>query len=312
MEIIIGVESSGTVTPQGTATPPVLALLERMDFPEAKETLLHVVPPVATSMWNLDPLLGGEEVERCEQLAVARAEEYIASLIVGTEAESKVVVGQPAGTMLSEAKQRGVDIIAVNASGQGTLEALFTGSVARALVAGTTKSVLLARPTETVGSLRVVLATDHSGYMDSCVEALAQMAPRGIGHLTILTVYPELLSYTYTEPLSPSVNIRQSEIAYDASDNSVGGETHPTMEERSQHIIEKLRGALGSPETVFDTQVIPGKPSEIITQAMLDTKADLLILGAKGHSVIERLVLGSVSFDQAIGQHPYSVLILRI
>jgi nucleotide-binding universal stress UspA family protein len=69
---------------------------------------------------------------------------------------------------------------------------------------------------------------------------------------------------------------------------------------------------LGASETVFDTQIIPGKPSEIITQAMLDTKADLLILGAKGHSVIERLVLGSVSFDQAIGQHPYPVLILRI
>jgi nucleotide-binding universal stress UspA family protein len=309
MEIIIGIESSATVTPEGITTPPVLALLERLNFTEAQETLIHVVPPVATSMWNLDPMLGEAEVERCEQLAVVRAEQYIASLVVGTEAESKVVVGQPANTMLTEARERGVDIIAVNASGQGTLEALFTGSVARALVAGTTKSVLLARPTKTVGPLRAILATDHSEYMDACVEALAQMAPRGIGHLTILTVYPELLAYHYTEPLSPPANLRQDEIAYDAS---ASAQTHPIMEGRSQQIIETLRAKWGVSDTAFDILVTPGKPSDIIAQTMIETHADLLILGAKGHSIVERLVLGSVSFDQAIGQHPYSVLILRI
>ncbi|MBC8134649.1 MAG: universal stress protein, partial [Fibrella sp.] len=41
------------------------------------------------------------------------------------------------------------------------------------------------------------------------------------------------------------------------------------------------------------------------------TGADLLIVGAQGHTLMERLSLGSVSFRQAMTA-PYSVMILRV
>jgi hypothetical protein len=43
---------------------------------------------------------------------------------------------------------------------------------------------------------------------------------------------------------------------------------------------------------------------------MRETESQLLILGAKGHSLLERLSLGSVSYHFAIGE-AVNLLILR-
>jgi nucleotide-binding universal stress UspA family protein len=59
-------------------------------------------------------------------------------------------------------------------------------------------------------------------------------------------------------------------------------------------------------ETALYTQPI----HEAIDRALDQASAELLILGAKGHSLLERLTLGSVSLHQAISG-PCSVLILR-
>jgi hypothetical protein len=43
---------------------------------------------------------------------------------------------------------------------------------------------------------------------------------------------------------------------------------------------------------------------------MLDTKSDLLVLGAQGHGFLARLRMGSKSFHQVVSER-YSVLVLR-
>ncbi len=277
MKILVGLDALWE------KTSPVQSLLARLDLQGARETLLHVVPPVASSVWHVHPLLGDEEAEKQERIEVARA----ARLLTGIDPDvrHKVVVGQPAGTILAEADLLGADLIAANASQRGALESLFTGSVARALATGASQSVLLARPTEETGTVRAVFATDHSEYAEKCVEALIRLAPRGIEHLTILTAYPE------------------------HDDESVAA--RPCVEERCYALIQRLDGQIGTPETTYEYRIVPGKPREVVEQIMAETGAELLILGAKGHSLAARLALGSVSFEQAIGAHPYSVLILR-
>jgi nucleotide-binding universal stress UspA family protein len=43
---------------------------------------------------------------------------------------------------------------------------------------------------------------------------------------------------------------------------------------------------------------------------MLDTQADILVMGAQGHGFVERVFIGSVSLHQALYE-PYPVMIVR-
>jgi nucleotide-binding universal stress UspA family protein len=292
IDILVGLEFTKN------ASSPVLTMLTRLAFSEARQTLMHVVPPAGISLWHLDPLLGDAEAERQERQATARATRDLE--LLSLPAHCKVIVGHPVEKILWEAEEYRADLVAVNASNHGELQALFTGSVARALVAGASQSVLICRPTQKTGPLHVILATDHSEYMNTCIQTFMQLAPRGIGHLTVLTVYPERPAYSYDD-LAPKIVYVEG----------ISEATRGKMQELSEKVIARLKGKIGSADTVFDSKIVPGKVSEMITKTMLETGADLLIIGAKGHSMIERIVLGSVSFDQAIKPHPYSVLMLR-
>jgi nucleotide-binding universal stress UspA family protein len=71
-------------------------------------------------------------------------------------------------------------------------------------------------------------------------------------------------------------------------------------------VCERLRPLNAACESV----VVEGLPIPAIREAMRETESQLLILGAKGHSLLERLSLGSVSYHFAIGE-AVNLLILR-
>jgi nucleotide-binding universal stress UspA family protein len=273
----------------GDGTPPILRLLERLDFPKARPTLLHAVTPVTADGWHLSPLLGIEEARHREQRALAQAERRLSELL--PDARHRVMVGKPAAVLLDEATKSDAPLVAVNASNRGTLETLLTGSVARAVASAAPQSVLLARPSEKTGPLHAVLATDHSDYAAQCLETLIGLAPRGIGRLSVLTAFPE----SYSDEIAEA---------------ALGTAVHE-MTRRCHAVEQHLQGRIGTPETVFESHVVAGKARTVLNDFMEQSGADLLILGAKGHSLIERLTLGSVSFDQAVGSYPWAVLILR-
>jgi nucleotide-binding universal stress UspA family protein len=285
MRILIGIDVT-----ESEERPPVLALLDRLDLPANHPTLIHAVTPVLTEGWHLSPLLGAAEAERRERRAVIQAERHLEAL--DPEAAHRVIVGKPAAVLLEEANRSDAALVAVNASNRGTLETLFTGSVARAIASAAPQSVLLARPSEKTGPLHAVLATDHSDYATQCLEVFTRLAPRGVEKLTVLTAFPE--SY-----------------ADDITEAALGAATQE-WEHRCHAIAGQLHGRIGTSETVFESRVIAGRARKVLTDFMTESGADLLILGAKGYSLIERLALGSVSFEQAVGGHPWSTLILRV
>jgi nucleotide-binding universal stress UspA family protein len=56
--------------------------------------------------------------------------------------------------------------------------------------------------------------------------------------------------------------------------------------------------------------VVEGTVEESIHRVMSDLKADLLIVGSQGHGFIDRIVVGSTSLHEVIGEN-YPVLLLR-
>lgn len=304
MNILLGIDQE--------ANTDALTLVRRLRFRDANFDLDRVIPP---SPWESYGGLseegatlnysGAQETDRQEE-ADARATLAAASAYFKPE-DGKCSIhihrGRPVGTLMDHADASHTDLIAVNAARQGPVLAFVTGSVAHGLVAGAEQSVLLARENlggegDTSHRVRAVLATDHSPYMNRCIELLLRFRPQGLEHVTVLTAYPEdsldsIQSYLPNLAVSPAAAIRHD------------------LEQRNHLLVRRLTDALHPLSTTISSQV-SGEPVEsAIAQAMEVTGADLLIVGAQGHTLVERLTLGSISFRQAMTA-PYSVMVLRV
>ena len=67
------------------------------------------------------------------------------------------------------------------------------------------------------------------------------------------------------------------------------------LKEESHKLLTGYTEALGRAGVAFTEVVHKGSPGEAILDVAREEKCDLIILGAKGHSELEELVLGSVS-----------------
>jgi nucleotide-binding universal stress UspA family protein len=75
---------------------------------------------------------------------------------------------------------------------------------------------------------------------------------------------------------------------------------------RQAKIAEMFSGA----NATVDCQITEGRAQERIVEYAETTKADLVVIGAKGHSQIDRILLGSTS-DYVATHAPCSVLVVR-
>lgn len=301
MKIILGADRAAA-----TGHSPAVDKLKRLRFAGATVTVVNVVPPPIYTGWEYDPGIAPAvladaikaDCDSARALMSQVAEELGASL----SPTVRVLTGNPTECLMNEADQIQADLIAVNGTSAGPLVAFLTGSVARGLVIGAHQSVLVARQRHSfqegeIRPLRAVLATDHSPYAERCLEKLMVFWPQGIQHITVLTSYPED-RIRAMEPLLPELGVGPVEAVRE------------TLEAKNTALIQKLSACSHPMLTTFSSEVSPLPVAEAISQAMEQNGADMLVLGAHGHSFLERLTLGSVSFRQAVFA-PYSVLVLR-
>lgn len=309
MQVILGMDAD--------AGKDMLAasLLQRLAFtPQPCVDLVHVVPPPAYAAYDMEPVLSAMAIAELVQSEREAAAERVQTAVrnIGSEAmgTSEAFVCRPVvreGPVTSKLVEyaRGVsaDLIAVNGSHHGGLGAILSGSVARGLVLEAPCSLLIAKPAGKTGSdqptgqkpVRAVIATDHSKYANDCLERLIRFRPRGIVYVTVMAAYPQ-------EQLHGLVGVLHG-LAVDPADT-----VRCELARRNGALLGRLRTALEP--LSCDSRVAAGPVHEAIVQAMDDTRADLLILGARGHDFLERLTMGSVSYREAM-TNQRSILILR-
>lgn len=297
MKIVLGADLA-----MATGGSPAVGLLKRLRFPQAQVDVMHVVPPPIYTGWEYDPVVApsvlAELAQRDQDSASDSLEKVIVELGSALQPEKVVVVGNPAGSLMGYADEKKAELIAVNGTIAGPLVAFLTGSVARGLVIGAHQSVLLARgQSEELRPLRAVLATDHSPYSERCIARLGALWPQGIQHITVLTSYPEE-RLRAMEPMLPPISVPPTEAVRE------------TLEAKNNALIERLGNCFHPMLTTFESRVSPLPVHDAIAEAMKETNAELLILGAHGHSFLQRLTLGSTSFREAVFS-PYSVLVMR-
>ena len=291
MKVLLGADAATG------AAAPVVALLKRLRFNASQVDVARVVVAPLSVSWQMEPgmlplsfpdLLEADE-KRANEVTAEVAAEFAGGVATALH-------GSPASELLQRAEEIGADLIAVNGHEDSPLIAFLIGSTVRSLVLGAKQSVLLAKVEETPadGPVRAVLATDHSPYADRACEGLLRFWPRGLEHVTILSSYPED-RLKALEPMLPPLGISPTKALHDQ------------LASKNEALAEKLRACCPSVETLVSHLPV----HEAIAAAMLGARADLLILGARGHGFLERLTLGSVALQEALTL-PHSVLILRV
>ncbi|TGL39834.1 universal stress protein [Leptospira perdikensis] len=78
----------------------------------------------------------------------------------------------------------------------------------------------------------------------------------------------------------------------------------------SEQRFEKIHPILDETTVKWERVVIEGYPAEEICKLAEKEKADLIVIGSRGHGILGRFIMGSVS-DRVVHYAPCSVTIVR-
>ncbi len=212
--------------------------------------------------------------------------------VPGREVETALVPGRPATVIVEEARARAVDLVVLGSRGHGEFTSALLGSVAAEVVDHAPCPVLVARRPQLRG---VVVADDGS---DGAIEAEE-----------VLATWPFLRAMPVTV-----VSVAERLAPFESGMAVVDPVTYQTMVDE---IIDLHRGyardgaaRLAAHGWVAKAKLREGDPAGQLIQATADLKADLIAVGSRGRTGLERLLLGSVA-RKILFQAPTSVLIVR-
>ena len=140
--------------------------------------------------------------------------------------------------------------------------------------------------------MKILLATDGSKFANDAAAFLARLPHREGMDLTVMSVVPTMAILNHSE-------VKEWQRKY----------SEAQTKQANQNCLEVERffeGAVASVEKVV-TSGHPG--SEIVSEAR-KRKSDFVVIGAMGHSLLERMMIGSVS-DYVATHASCSVLVVR-
>ncbi len=279
-----------------------LAWVQALGFEQPQVILASVIEPPRPPVVGVVAPFPDEVLRGAVQAQETAAQERLNALqqalqAQGMETETVILQGQASARLLELAEERQVDLLALGGTRKGTLQAFFVGSVARAALTSAKQSLLIAyTPPPPDAPLHAVLATDHSEYNYRCIDQLLRFAPRNLKRIAITTAF-DLDTETLELLTRHAPAVKESGVEWIIEQ----------LHERNRQVCERLRPLRAACESV----VVEGLPIPSIREAMNQTQSQLLILGAKGHGLIERLSLGSVSYHFAVGERA-NLLLLRV
>ncbi|MER3402830.1 MAG: hypothetical protein C4337_05915 [Armatimonadota bacterium] len=294
MKIVLAVDPEG-------AYQPALEWLKALRFQQAEIALLSGVEPLRLPLIRVVAPSPAEVLahtaEAMEQSARKRIEQIRQDLApLEIPLTTEVLHGHASTQVLDYAERFGAHLIALGGSRKHSLEAFFVGSVMRAVLTSATQSLLIAyTPPPAEKPLHAVYATDHSEYNARCADTLVTFAPQGLKRIAVATAV-ELDEETFKliTQANPALEEAGTEWIIEH------------LHERNRAVCEKFRTLNVGCESV----VVEGPPTPSIRAVLEETNSSLLLLGAKGHSLLERLSLGSVSYHFATAERT-NLLILR-
>jgi len=294
MEAIIGIAATN-----GPSTTDSIEMLHALAIPCVRYHLLHVVSPYLVAGYPNDIVSGNDfmawqadtEVEKANEF-LPRVKQHIQDLGVDPNyISTDVTIGNPRYELVNLSDSRDATLVCVDANIAKPIERFVLGSTAATVIAGVKASVLVSRKRSRTGDLRVVIGVDHSNYCNAALRKFIGWMPRGIAHIDLVTVF------------NPD-DARGTDIGVDSFD-TIGA----IRERLHDHLAQTERFMKRVTQDV-QLHVMEGRPATVLVDAAVRFDADLLVVCAKGHGLLERITLGSTS-TQVIDSPKFSVLVLR-
>ncbi|MGV3616954.1 MAG: universal stress protein [Fimbriimonas sp.] len=291
MKAILGIDNQKAWT-------PAVKLFSALRFPTPEVTLLHAIE-AGVPFVAIEPSteVQSEYHKVLQNLGLAALDDAKdACCARNIRTKGQMVFGSPAECLAYAASEKDAELVAIAAHPRSRWNPSFLSSVTRGLTTACDRSVLIAKGDIPEGrKLRAVLATDHSKYAGRWLERFLHLHPAGIGEVHVVTAF--------------DFNAHEAEaVRSDMPANVASTEAwvREQLESRNAEVVDRLSQA---GYAAFG-RVVKAKAEDAIRRTMLDTQADLLILGSQGHGFMERVLIGSVSLHQALYE-PYPVLIVR-
>lgn len=294
MEAIIGIAATN-----GPSTTDSIEMLHALAIPCVRYHLLHVVSPYLVAGYPNDIVSGNDfmawqadtEVEKANEF-LPKVKQHIQDLGVDPNyISTDVTIGNPRYELVNLSDSRDATLVCVDANIAKPIERFVLGSTAATVIAGVKASVLVSRKRSRTGDLRVVIGVDHSNYCNAALRKFIGWMPRGIAHIDLVTVF------------NPD-DARGTDIGVDSFD-TIGA----IRERLHDHLAQTERFMKRVTQDV-QLHVMEGRPATVLVDAAVRFDADLLVVCAKGHGLLERITLGSTS-TQVIDSPKISVLVLR-
>jgi nucleotide-binding universal stress UspA family protein len=268
--------------------------------------LPFVEPPQVTALHVLDSAafrlpfrtrLEIQRVEACSARTLRKAKQQLAALkLKGTVRKEQ---GAVAPVILKREPKRD-GLLVVGSQGLDALDRFTLGSVSTKLIQHANCPVLVVKD-EAAPLRRITLATDGSPASAKALEfVLTRFQPdRSTGKGRRVPIHVSVIHVMVPISLAP-ITIR----------STIPWNKYPGLTEANLKLIDqsvrKLIKAGFTAEPVYQL----GKPAEEIMKVAAKHHADLIVMGAKGLSAIDRFLLGSVS-TRVVQHANCSVLVVR-
>ena len=216
--------------------------------------------------------------------------------------EPKVVVADapPVDAILAEAERLKASLIILGWRGHGTFRRLLAGSVSRSVAANAPCPVLVVREAATAVR-RFVVGFDGCPNAELALEFLGTLEPgRGTSVVLVNVLEPiSTLPSVGSFPSSTRAYLRRELAAFNEEQFQKGQATVAAGAVRLQRSGWKAK-----------TEVRIGAPLASLLKAVADHRADVLVLGARATTGVERALLGSVA-NGALNRCPVPVLLVH-
>jgi nucleotide-binding universal stress UspA family protein len=237
-----------------------------------------------------------DDVLRVHRDTLADAERELRSVRSDLVIEPVLLRGRPASVIVDEARDMSADLLVVGHRGQGRWASALLGSVSAEIVDQAPCPVLVARD-DRIGP--VVLADDGSPHARAA-ETMMTDCPLFAG-LPVSVVSVVEVAYPDVAAVAPILYAD----AIDAFARSSAAET-ASMEATSAAAVDRLRASGLDAEAV----VREGDPAREIVAVARDRQAGVIVVGTRGQTGLQRLILGSVA-KKVLLHAPCSVLVVR-
>jgi nucleotide-binding universal stress UspA family protein len=307
MKILIGYDGSECAT-------DALANLRMAGLPTGEGQVEAVVLAVA-NVWlppavTLEPAVkvtpraverAREEAERKLREAQTTAQEgaaRLSELFPSWQIRAEAVADSPCWAIIKRAGEWPADLIVVGSHGYSGLNRLTLGSVSQKVVIESPCSVRISRQHQPPAGqpLRIIAGLDGSEDSERAVTTILNRKWPAGTEVRLVTAIDEKVITAIFDP-SP---LLQRWMEADDEDPLAW----------VSRMIGDYRARLEAAGLVVDSMVNHGDPKTTLLNESSDWNADVIFVGARGHNIIERVLIGSVS-TSIISRAQCSVEVIR-